>query len=81
MSKLPEWFRGETYKEGDTVKNSSSGEQYKLTAEELSIYDFILGAQMMMQMGIGNEESSVEMRRALDWFKENNPKAYEVLIG
>ena len=28
--KLPKWFRGELYKEGGTVRNRFSGEEYEL---------------------------------------------------
>ena len=80
IKKLPEWFKGELYKEGNTVTNRFSGEEYKLTAEELSMYDFIMGAQVMMEMGSGNEQAIMEMRRGLDWFRENNNKAYKVLL-
>ena len=80
MSKLPEWFRGTHYKEGDTVTNRFSGKEYKLTSEELSMYDFIMGGQVMMEMGMCNEVTILEMRKGLDWFKENNSKAYKVLL-
>ena len=80
MNKLPEWFRGKLYKEGDTVKNRFSGKEQKLSAEELSMYDFIMGAQVMMEMGISNEIAIIEMRRGLDWFRKNNSKAYKVLL-
>tara|TARA_R110000782_G_C14511038_1_gene379892 strand:- start:44 stop:289 length:246 start_codon:yes stop_codon:yes gene_type:complete len=80
MSKIPKWFRGEIYKEGATVRNRFSGEKCKLNAEELSIYDFIMGAQIMMEMGMGNEQSATEMRRSLDWFRKNNAKAYITLL-
>ena len=80
MSKLPKWFKGELYKKGDTVVNRFSGKEYKLTAEELSMYDFIMGAQVMMEMGMGNDIAILEMRRCLDWFRENNSKAYKVLL-
>ena len=43
MTKLPEWFNGEVYEEGDKVANRFSGEEYQLTAEELSMYDFHYG--------------------------------------
>ena len=29
--KLPSWFNGELYEEGDTVTNRLSGEEYELT--------------------------------------------------
>ena len=80
MKKIPDWFRGTVYKEGGEVRNSFSGEKCKLNAEELSMYDFIMGAQLIMEMGAGNEQSIMEMRRGLDWFRENNSKAYMVLL-
>ena len=79
-NKLPEWFDGEVYKEGDKVRNRFSGEEYELNGEELSMYDFIMGAQIVMEMGNGNEGLILEMRRGLDWFRENNSKAYMVLL-
>ena len=80
MTKLPEWFDGELYEKGDEVTNRFSGEKYTLTAEELSMYDFIMGAQIMMETGMGNELMITEMRRGLDWFRKNNSKAYMVLL-
>ena len=47
--KLPKWFRGELYTHGAEVTNPFSGESYELSAEELSIYDFIIGAQMVFE--------------------------------
>ncbi len=35
------------YKEGETVTNPFSGESYELTGIELSLYDFIIGCQMV----------------------------------
>ena len=64
----------------ETVTNRFSGKEYKLTAEELSMYDFIMGAQIIMEMGSGNEQAIMEMRRGLDWFRKNNSKAYMVLL-
>ena len=47
---LPAWFNGSQYIKGDTVKNPFSGEEYELNATELSMYDFIVGSQMVMEM-------------------------------
>ena len=35
--KLPKWFKGMIYKEGETVTNPFSGESYELTGIELSL--------------------------------------------
>ena len=80
MSKLPKWFNGETYKEGDTVRNRFSGEEIELTAEELSMYDFIMGASIMLEMGLMSEFTTKELQKGLDWFRKNNSKAYMVLL-
>ena len=79
-SKLPKWFDGELYDKGDKVTNRFSGEEYQLTAEELSMYDFIMGATMVMEMG-GTQDNMVnDLRKGLEWFRENNNKAYMTLL-
>lgn len=80
-SKLPEWFDGELYENGDEVTNRFSGEKYTLTSEELSMYDFIMGAQIVLEMGMIDKPKIVEdLRKGLDWFRKNNNKAYMVLL-
>ena len=49
---LPKWFKGMIYKEGETVTNPFSGESYELTGVELSLYDFIIGCQMMFDLSL-----------------------------
>jgi hypothetical protein len=44
---LPKWYDGAKYTEGDLVTNPFSGEQAKLTANELAMYDLIMGAQLV----------------------------------
>ena len=84
MQKLPKWFTGKLYEEGGTVQNRFSGDEIELTAEELSMYDFIMGATMMMEMGILKEEAlefgAKDLKKGMDWFRENNAKAYMVLL-
>ena len=82
MSKqtLPKWFTGEIYEEGSTVQNRFSGEEAKLTAAELSMYDFIMGATMMIEMGMHHDSMTTDLRKGLDWFRENNAKAYITLL-
>ena len=43
----PKWFQGQVYTEGAEVRNPFSGETYKLNGLELSMYDFIIGCQMV----------------------------------
>ena len=50
---LPKWFKGMIYKEGAEVTNPFSGESYELTGVELSLYDFIMGCQMMFESTAG----------------------------
>ncbi len=78
---LPKWFRGELYDKGDTVRNRFSGEKYKLNNVELSMYDFIIGSTMVMEMPGGYKHTDVEeLRKGLDWFRKNNIEAYMVLL-
>ena len=78
---LPKWFRGELYEKGDTVRNRFSGEEYKLNAIELSMYDFIIGSTMVMEMAGGYKHTDVEeLRKGLDWFRQHNAEAYLVLL-
>ena len=69
---LPKWYDGANYTEGDTVTNPFSGESYKLNANELAMYDLIMGSQVTGHYDI--------TRKGLDWFRSANPKAYMVLL-
>ena len=79
---LPAWFKGECYTHGDAVRNKFSGEEYDLTAEELSMYDFIIGSQMVMEMMPHSvtPEAIKDFQKGLDWFRRKNSKAYMVLL-
>ena len=48
---LPSWFVGEVYELGDEVRNPYSGETVLLDAAELSMYDLVKGAEMVLHMG------------------------------
>ena len=76
--KLPKWFDGELYKNGATVQNRFSGEEYELNAMELSMYDFVMGSVIMSEMGMTDVVPN--LRRGLDWFRQHNAKAYMVLL-
>ena len=78
---LPKWFKGMVYRDGAEVTNPFSGESYKLTGVELSLYDFIMGCQMVeARVGLMSNKTIKDLRKALDWFRVNNPKAYMVLL-
>jgi hypothetical protein len=70
--KLPKWFDGKVYEKGDKVTNPFSGETYELNNIELSMYDLIMGSQMVQKYDL--------TRKGLDWFRKANPKAYMVLL-
>ena len=79
--KLPKWFNGQLYDKGEVVKNPYSGEEYELTAEELSMYDFIKGAEMCISSGrYVNSKIQDDFHKAIRWFIKANPKAYMTLL-
>jgi hypothetical protein len=78
--KLPKWFNGVLYAKGDSVTNPFSGDSIELSAEELSIYDFVIGAQYMLEIKGYDEKIIKDMSKAIDWFRTNNSKAYMVLL-
>ena len=87
LNKLPKWFNGTIYDKGDTVTNPFSGEEYKLTSLELSMYDFIQGAQLMFAIHQEKQpnrplDSDIVdcFEKALSWFRRNNGKAYMALL-
>jgi hypothetical protein len=82
MDKLPEWFDGDVYEIGDEVTNPFSGETITLTANELSMYDLIKGAEMVISMGIqlDKDKCIMIMTKGSEWFKKHNPKAYKILL-
>ena len=75
---LPKWFKGELYKEGAVVRNRFGGGEIELNNVELSMYDFVIGATIIMEMGLDTD--IVNLRKGLDWFRKNNPEAYMVLL-
>jgi len=79
---LPKWFKGMVYREGAEVTNPFSGESYELTGVELSLYDFIMGCQMVFESAPNTMTSKRinEFQKALTWFRVNNPEAYMVLL-
>ena len=79
--KIPEWFNGQVYKEGAEVTNRFGGDSCYLNNVELSVYDYIIGASDMVELGIFNTPKHIQdLRKGLDWFRENNTKAYMALL-
>ena len=78
---LPKWFNGEVYTEGNIVSNPFTGVEVELTAIELSMYDFIKGAEYYMAIsGKHNDKLADEMHKGLTWFAKNNIEAYMTLL-
>ncbi len=77
---LPKWFDGTVYDAGDTVTNPFSGQDYKLNAEELSMYDLIMGLNYIGDHRGWDDEMIVTHRKALGWFSEKNIEAYMALL-
>jgi len=84
--KLPKWFTGECYTHGAEVTNRFGGDSCHLNNVELSMYDFIMGATMVMEMGDPMSNTPprdgliTDLRKGLDWFRMNNAEAYMVLL-
>tara|TARA_R110001606_G_scaffold196892_1_gene344416 strand:+ start:247 stop:501 length:255 start_codon:yes stop_codon:yes gene_type:complete len=81
-NKLPAWFEGMQYDKGDTVKNPFSGETCELNATELSMYDFVIGSQIVFEKmpATVTPKHVKDFQKGLDWFRSNNPKAYMALL-
>ena len=84
---LPEWFNGELYDKGAKVSNPFTGESFVLDAEELSMYDFIHGYKLYLEMRSttdpagGHSEIINETIKGMEWFKEKNLDAYQILLA
>ena len=87
----PKWFKGLWYDTGGTVRNPFSGEEYELTGAELSMYNFIKGAEYTISINLEKtgdfyvEDPALvrlqkDMIKGLDWFRSENPTAYMTLL-
>lgn len=54
------------------VRNRFGGSSIVLKPEELAVYDYLTGCEIM-----GDYEG---LRKGIDWFIDNNPEAYMVLL-
>ena len=78
---LPSWFEGEVYEIGDMVRNPYSGETCVLDAAELSMYEAIKGAELVMLIGVAKVDRCIDLiDRGKDWFIAKNPSAYMILL-
>jgi len=79
---IPKWFKGMIYDKGELVTNPFSGDSYELNGIELSMYDFIMGSQYVMEVApkTVTQKQINEFHKALSWFRNNNVDAYYVLL-
>ena len=79
---IPKWFEGEIYEKGDLVTNPFSGQTYELNGLELSMYDFIMGTQFVMEKMPKSVTKQMvdDFYKGLDWFKKYNIDAYFALL-
>ena len=87
IQELPKWFDGFHYSKGEKVTNPFSGESYYLNRTELSMYDFIKGAEHIFGVHQATQPNTkldpqilIDFEKSLDWFRKNNAKAYMVLL-
>ena len=83
-NKVPKWFDGVIYEDGGHVTNPFTGAGVDLTNVELSVYDFIKGAEAVLNHTALPASEAKKLtrtfRRALSWFGNANSEAYMVLL-
>jgi len=76
---IPDWFEfagGTIYDDGDTVTNPFTGVSFDLDKYELSVYDFIIGSQMVPM----STDVHQVFTKSMNWFRIKNPAAYMALL-
>ena len=74
MSSIQTLFPGiQIYDEDNVeVQNPFSGDTAVLTPEEVAVYDYLKGCEL-----VGDYDG---VRKGLDWFSQKNPEAYMTLL-
>jgi hypothetical protein len=74
MKTIQELFPGiQIYDEEPVaVQNPFSGESYTLTPEEVAVYDYLKGCELMGDYA--------GVRKGIDYFMTRNPEAYMALL-
>tara|TARA_X000000368_G_C22966448_1_gene683384 strand:+ start:140 stop:472 length:333 start_codon:yes stop_codon:yes gene_type:complete len=62
------------------VRNPFSGESYRLTPIEESVYTKIMRAQLESPDYFMDSDAQKVVRKGLDWFRSNNAEAYMKLL-
>ena len=78
--KLPKWFDGQVYDKGAVVQNRFGGAEIELNNIELSMYDLVMCASIIAEVGPCDNRIIKDLRRGLDWFRKYNLEAYMVLL-
>jgi hypothetical protein len=58
--------------EPELITNRFGGDSVMLDPDAVAVYDTLMGAEAL---GL-----YVEMQKGLDWFRQNHPKAYMILL-
>ena len=79
---LPKWFDGQVYEKGAVVQNRFGGAEIELNNIELSMYDFVMGATFVYEMGGLSADGKMlkDLQKGLSWFRQHSAKAYMVLL-
>ena len=75
VKKLPEWVNGQIYDKGDIIINPETNQELEINNTELSMHDFVMGAEMLIEM-MGDKASKdlIKYRdEGLEWLKQSNP--------
>ena len=91
---VPKWFDGVIGTESEYVKNPYTGEGIELNPLEVAIYDLTMGANHIAEMMDKKFTQTMNpdylnpnaqkyweiVRNGISWFRQNNAKAYMVLL-
>ena len=72
---LPDWFNGTIYDKGDILINPETNEELEISNIELSMHDFVMGSEMLIEMmGDKSSKDLIKYRdEGLEWLKQSNP--------
>tara|TARA_Y100001968_G_scaffold158698_1_gene145121 strand:- start:895 stop:2766 length:1872 start_codon:yes stop_codon:yes gene_type:complete len=88
---VPAWFQGPFYKRGGKVTSKATGKEFKLNALEKSIFTELQYNTAIIEIFSENSDRSffsnpffsymvTVVDEGTEWFKNNNPKAYNTLF-
>ena len=63
------------------IRKGPSDQLLSIKPFAAGMYDFVMGATIVAEMGMFNESQDVKnLKKGLEWFRENNNKAYMTLL-